>query len=195
MFGQIQEIVAQQGDLLRGQVRKLRKNSSASVQTAIFGSADTIKGLKSPVRALARSGVKLVSVSQETVQSLIELQSEVVTAALSEAAQRLERVAKAENLVDLVRGQVELLPATRERIVGDASRTVAILRTAGRDVRAVAKTAYSGIVENDKSPVPSQVTAARRKTAAKRAARKTVGRPRKAKTAKTAKTSKTAKAA
>ena len=186
MFGQIQELVAQQGDLLRGQVRKLRKNSSASVQTAIFGSADTIKGLKSPVRALARSGVKLVSVSQETVQSLIELQSEVVTAALSEAAQRLERVAKAENLVDLVRGQVELLPATRERIVGDASRTVAILRTAGRDVRAVAKTAYSGIVENDKSPVPSQVTAARRKTAAKRATRKTAGRPRKAKTAKAA---------
>ena len=45
---------------------------------------------------------------------------------------------------------------------------------------------YSGIVEKEKSPVPSQVTAARRKTAAKRAARKAAGRPRKAKTAKAA---------
>jgi len=186
MFAQIQEFVAQRGDVLRGKVRKLRENSSESVQTAFHGSADALKGLKSPVRALARSGVKLSAVSLETAQNLIELQSEAVTAALTEAAQRLERAAKAANLVELVRGQIELIPATRDRIVGDANRTVAILRTAGREVRAVAKTAYSGIVEKEKNAAPARATAARRKATAKRATRKTAGRPRKAKTAKAA---------
>jgi phasin family protein len=180
MFAQIQEFVALRGDLLRGQVRQLRESSSGSVQTAFFGSAEALKGLKSPVRALARSGVKLSAVSQETAQNLIELQSEAVTAALSEAAQRLERAAKAASLVELVRGQIELMPKTRERIVGDANRTVAILRSAGRDLRSVAQTAYAGIVEKEKAASTASAATARRKTARRGRPRKTATRARKA---------------
>ncbi len=82
----VQEYVAEGGELLVGQVRKFRENSVESVREAVTGSAETLKALKSPVRMIARSGVKLTTVSQTTVQNLIELQSDVVTSALNDVA-------------------------------------------------------------------------------------------------------------
>ena len=101
----MQEYIAEGGDLLTGKVRSFRKNSAATVREAITGSAETLKALKSPVRMIARSGVKLTSVSQTAVQSLIELQSDVVTSALTDVALRLERATRAENIIELVREQ------------------------------------------------------------------------------------------
>jgi len=43
--------------------------------------------------------VKLAAVSQNAVQSLIELESEIITSALTAAAMRLERAAQAEGVV------------------------------------------------------------------------------------------------
>lgn len=176
MIVQMQEYVAERGELLRGQVRKLRATSVESVREAITGSADTLKSLKSPVRVIARSGIKLSAVSQEAVQNLIELQSDMVTSALTEFALRLERVNKADNLVELVREQIELTPATRDRIVEDANRAVTIVKTAGRDIRNVAKHAFTTIYGKDE--VEAAAKPARRKAARRPAARKP-GRPRK----------------
>ena len=177
MIVEMQEYVAERGELLRGQVRKLRETSADSVREALTGSADTIKSLKSPVRAIARSSVKLSAVSQEAVQNLIELQSDVVTSALTEVALRLERVTRADNLVELVREQIELTPATRDRIVEDANRAVTIFKTAGREFRNVAKHTIELVYEKGKTDVEA-AKPARRKTA-KRPARKAPARARK----------------
>jgi hypothetical protein len=178
MINEVQDFVAERGEELVGKVRKLRETSAETVKDAITGSAESLKALKSPVRAIARSGVKLTAVSQEALQNIIELQSDVVTAALTEAALRLERASKAENIVELVREQIELTPATRDRIVGDAQRALTIIKGAGRDYRNVAKHAYEMILEKE---VEAPKATARRKTAAaKRATRKTVARVRKA---------------
>jgi hypothetical protein len=182
MIVQMQEYVAERGELLRGQVRKLRETSVESVREAFSGSADTLKSLKSPVRVIARSGIKLSAVSQEAVQNLIELQSDMVTSALTEVALRLERATRADNIVELVREQIELTPATRDRIVEDANRAVTIFRTAGRDMRNVAKHAFTTIYEKGKGEAEAAGKPARRK-AAKRPARKSPGRPRKTATA------------
>ena len=177
----VQEYIAEGGDLLTGQVRKFRKNSAETVREVVTGSAETLKALKSPVRMLARSSVKLTTVSQTVVQSLIELQSEVVTSALTDAALRLERATRAENIVELVREQIDLTPATRARIAEDATRAVTIVKTAGRDFRNVARHAYASIVEKAEKEAEAPKAAVRRKTAAgKRAVRKTVKRARKA---------------
>ena len=135
----MQEYISERGDLLTGKVRSFRKNSAATVREAITGSAETLKALKSPVRMIARSGVKLTSVSQTAVQSLIELQSDVVTSALTDVALRLERATRAENIVELVREQIELTPATRARMAEDETRVVTIVKVAGREFRIVAK--------------------------------------------------------
>jgi phasin family protein len=172
----MQEYVAERGELLFGQVRKIRETSVESVREAFTGSAETLKALKSPVRTIARSGVKLSTVSQATVQNLIELQSDVVTAALNDVALRLERATRAENIVEFVREQIELTPATRARVVEDANRAVAIFKTAGKEFRNVAVHAVEML--SDKAEVATAAKPIRRK--AKTAGRKPAKRARKA---------------
>jgi uncharacterized protein YydD (DUF2326 family) len=179
MIVEMREYVAERGELLRGQVLKLRETSVESVREAIAGSAETVKSLKSPVRVLARSGVKFTTLSQEAVQNLIELQSDVVTSALTDVALRLERATKADNLIEFVREQIELTPATRARMVEDANRAVTIFKTAGREFRNVALHAYETLADKGKAEVTAAAKPARRKAAAKRA-RKTPVRARKA---------------
>jgi hypothetical protein len=176
MIEQIQDFVSEQTSALTGQVEKFRKESAETVREAFVGSAENIKALKSPVRVFARSGVKLTTVSQTAVSSLIELQSDMLTSALSDVALRLERAARADNVIDLMRDQFEMLPATRARIVEEAQRAVDIFKVAGRDLKNVATHAYELVTEKAEGKV-SEVKTAKRK--AKRAVRKTTTRARK----------------
>ena len=179
MISQMQEFVADQTSALSSQVSKMRKESVETVREAAVGSAESLKALKSPVRTLARSGIKITNVSQTAVANLIELQSDMVTAAISDAALRLERASRAENLVDLVREQFEMIPATRARIVEDAQRAKLIFKHAGRDLRGVATNLYERVVETAEEKVPEvKVRVTKRKT--KRAVRKAPARARKA---------------
>ena len=170
MIEQIQEFVTDKASALTNQVEKIRKDSVETVREAVAGGADNLKALKSPVRVVARSGVKVTTVSQTAVASLIELQSDVLTSALTDVAVRLERAAKADSIVELVREQIELGQATRGRIVEDAQRAVAIIQVAGRDLKGVATHAYERFVETTEEKAPV-VRTARAKT--KRVARKT----------------------
>lgn len=182
MISQIQEFVAEQTAVLQDQVEKIAKGSVDTVRESVVGSAETLKSLKSPVRTLARSGVKVTTVSQTAVASLIELQSDMLTSAISDAALRLERASRADNVIDLFRTQIEMLPATRDRIVEDAQRAVTIIKHAGRDLRGVATNLYERVVETAEEKVPEvKVKVSKRKT--KRAVRKAPVRARKAKTA------------
>lgn len=170
MIEQIQEFVTDKASALTNQVEKIRKDSIGTVREAVAGGADNLKALKSPVRVVARSGVKVTTVSQTAVASLIELQSDVLTAALTDVAVRLERAAKADSIVELVREQIELGQATRGRIVEDAQRAVEIIKVAGRDLKGVATHAYERFVETTEEKAPAARTA-RAKT--KRVVRKT----------------------
>jgi hypothetical protein len=176
MITQMQEFVAEQSAAFQGQIERMAKESVENVRETVVGSAETLKSLKSPVRTIARSGVKLTTVSQTAVASLIELQSDVLTSAISDAALRLERASRAENLIDLVRDQFEMIPATRARIVEDAHRAAMIFKHAGRDLRGVASHLYERVVETAEEKVP-EVKIVKRKT--KRAVRKTTARARK----------------
>jgi gas vesicle protein len=176
MIAQMQDFVAEQTAILQDQVEKIRKDSVETVREAVVGSAENLKALKSPVRTLARSGVKVTAVSQNAVASLIELQSDMLTSALSDAALRLERASRADNVIELVREQVEMIPATRARIVEDAQRAALIFKHAGRDLRGVATSLYERVLETAEENVP-EVKVVKRK--AKRAARKAPARARK----------------
>ena len=159
------------------QMRRFRDEPIETMREVAVNSADGIKSLKAPVRALARSGVKLVTVSQDAMQNLIELESEIVTSALTAAAMRLERAAQADGVVDLVLDQAEMLGATRDRIVDQATRAVEILKVTGHDLGGVARHAYEVVVKATEEEVP-EVKRAKRKV--KRAVRKTTARVRKA---------------
>jgi phasin family protein len=136
-------------------------------------SAASLLELRSPVRTVAQSGIQLTSVGQSLSRNLIELQTEIVSAAMAGAAQRLERAANAGSLAELVRGQVELLPATGDRVVTDARRSIRLFRAAGLEIRDVAAQTYRQIVD---PPQPAATPRARRA----RAPRKRATRRRKA---------------
>lgn len=183
MINQMQEFVAEQAAALGNQVEKMRKESVETVREAAVGSASSLKSLKSPVRTLARSGIKITVVSQTAVASLIELQSDMVTSAISAAALRLERASRADNIIELVREQFEMIPATRDRLVEDAHRAALIFKHAGRDLRGVATNLYERVVETAEENLP-EVTVTKRKVKAgarrtKTAVRKTATRARK----------------
>ena len=177
MIDRMQEFVAEQTAVLQGQVEKIAKDSVETVRETVVGSAETLKSFKSPVRTLARSGVKVTAVSQTAVASLIDLQSDMLTSAISDAALRLERASRADNIVDLFRDQIEMIPASRDRIVEDGKRAVHIFKVAGRDLRGVAANLYEKVVDTTEEQIP-EVKVVKRKT--KRAVRKTTARVRKA---------------
>jgi len=158
-------------------MQRLRDEPIGTMREVAVSSADGMKALKVPVRAFAHSGVKLATVSQNAVQNLIELESEVITSTLTAAAKRLERAAQAEGVVDLVLDQAQMLGATRDRIVDHSTRAVEIFKVAGRDLRDVARHSYEIVIKATEDRVP-EVKRARRKV--KRAARKTTARARKA---------------
>jgi hypothetical protein len=176
MIAQMQEFVADQTAAFQGQVEKIAKESVETVRETAVGGAETLKSLKSPVRTIARSTIKVTTVSQTAVASLIDLQSDMLTSAISDAALRLERASRADNIVELVREQFEMLPATRARIVEDAQRAALIFKHAGRDLRGVATHLYERVIETAEENVP-EVKVVKRKT--KRAVRKTTARARK----------------
>ena len=178
MFTQIQDFMTEQKNALAEQAQKFREDPLESARGAATGSAVGLKALKAPVRVIARSGVKLTAISQNALQGLIELQSEVVTSALTDAANRLERAARADNVIDLMQEQAEALRATRDRMVDEATRAFTIFTDAGRDVRKVATQAYAKVVETSDDEAPVAKAPPARK--AKRAVRKTTVRARKA---------------
>jgi hypothetical protein len=176
MINQMQEFVVEQTAALSSQVEKMRKESVETVREVVVDSAEGLKSLKSPVRTLARSGIKITAVSQTAVANLIDLQSDMLTSAISDAALRLERASRADSIVDLVRDQFEMIPATRARIVEDAQRAALIFKHAGRDLRGVAVNLYERVIEpvEDKIPEVKVKVSKRTPAKAKRVARKTV---------------------
>jgi histone H3/H4 len=176
MIVQMQEFMNEQTQALAHQAQKFRKNPVGFMRKALVDSAEGLKSLKSPVRKMAHSGVKFTVVSQHALQSLIEFESEVITSALSGAAARFEHAARAEDIVDLVRDQADMLPATRDRLVDEATRGAAIFKDAGREVRKLAMETYGKVFETAGNELPKAKTTRARK--AKRVVRKTTARAR-----------------
>jgi len=158
-------------------MNRFRDEPIETMREAAVTSADRIKSLKAPVRAFAHSGVKFAAVSQNAVQNLIELESEIITSALTAAAMRLERAAQAEGVADLLLDQADMLGATRDRVVDHATRAVEIFKVTRRELRGVARHAYEIAVKTTEEKVP-EVKRAKRKV--KRAVHKTAARARKA---------------
>ena len=175
MIRQLQEVVADRAKAVNGQLTHFGHETLRSARRAATDSAESLKALKTPLRTVVRGGVRISAVSQSVIQELIELQSETLTAAINEFAHRLERAARAETVVDLLRDQVELIPATRARIAADAGRVVDILASAGRELKDVAAQTYDRATDKTR-----KATAVPRQRPRKKTERRARARPRRA---------------
>lgn len=172
MHAGMSEFLDEQKKGLAELIANFRKARVAAARKAAIESATRIKALNARVRDLARSGVKLTGISHGAAQSLIELQSDIVTAALTDAAAQLQRIADTASVRDLARDQAEVLQATRQRIVDDIARAMKILKGAAREAR--------GVVERRpaRPAAPKKVVRRSAKPKARRKVRKTARRGR-----------------
>lgn len=180
MHAGISEFLDEQTKGLAELVENFRKSRVAAARKAAIESAARIKALNGRVRNLARSGVALTGISQGAAQGLIELQADIVTAALNDAAAQLQRIADTATVRDLARDQAAVLQATRQRIVDDIARAMTILKGAARDARGVAER-HAARPAAPKKAVRRTVKAKARPKA-KRKVRKTARRVRRAAT-------------
>ena len=169
MASRVRKLIKEQREFADEQVQVLRGAPGTLVRRAAAKSARTVKALEKPARVATRAGVRLTSLSQHTLESLLELQLEVITSVLTTAAAQLERVSRSRSLRGAVGGQADELRAARDRIATDLERALDILTRAGRGVRTVAEDAYDDAVgPTDEAPAPVR----RPRKAAKRSTRK-----------------------
>jgi hypothetical protein len=173
MASRVRRLIKEQREFADEQVQVLRGAPGTLVRRAAAKSARTIKALEKPARVATRAGVRLTSVSQHTLESLLELQLEIITSVLTGAAAQLERVSHSRSLRGAVGGQAEELRAARDRIAADLERVLDILTRAGRGMRKVAEDAYDDAVgAAAEAPAPTR----RRRKVAKRAVKKAARR-------------------
>ena len=79
MMVKVKEVAVEQAEALADRAEKLRRRPVEAVREAAAKSAENVKSMRDPVRALTRSGVKLTAISQSTIQRLIELQEQMKT--------------------------------------------------------------------------------------------------------------------
>jgi phasin family protein len=175
MVTRARKLIKEQADFVGEQARMLRGAPGTLVRRAAARSAAGVKALRNPARAVLHSGVRLTSLSQDTVQSLLELQLDVVTAALSNAAAQLERVSRARSVRDMVGGQAEELRAARERIGADIKRVIEILRRAGKRARTVATETVAEVRRR-----PGETAAPVRRTVRRKKAKRVVRKAKRA---------------
>jgi len=153
----------------------MESNMVSKIRQLAKDSAHGIRALREPVRVVTHSGVKLTSVSHEALLGLLALQLDVVTSALTDAAAQLDRVAQADNVMDLVTGQADELRAIRERVVKDVNRAVSIAKDTGRSVREVAAETVTKVRRPAVAPKTKRVVR-KAKAKSKVRAKKTVRR-------------------
>jgi hypothetical protein len=203
MSAHLSEFIAEQREGLVELMKSLRQARVKAAREAARSSASRIKSLNQRVRALAKSGLRVNEVTHGAAQHLIELQEEIVTSALTDAAAQLERLSYTETARDFARQQGEVMQATRQRIVEDLARAVTALKGAAGEVRdavvrpSAAKPAKSGtparrgrktparaksrakVKVTAKSKASAKAKSVKRKSAAgRRAVRKTARRAR-----------------
>lgn len=154
MLNQVQDYMNEQIQAFAGEAQRFGADPLAAFREGMAHSVDGLKSLRQPVRAAARSGVKLSALTHETAQELIQLQSQMVTATLTEMAEGFERAAQAKDFAALVSVQADALRQSAERIVGDANRALEILTTAGRGLQTVAVEAYEKVAKPSEQPAP-----------------------------------------
>lgn len=174
MVNKINEFVKDKGQALVDRAGKLGARPVKAARAAVVKSAGGIKALKDPIRAMSRSAVKLTTISSDAVARLIELQTHVVTSALTDAATQLERAAKADDPRELLRSQAAALRATRDRVVADVAEAVSIVKGAGQEARKVATQTYAHVTGKAEAAPARRRAKGARKT--KRAVRKAPAR-------------------
>jgi phasin family protein len=148
-----------------------------SIRKATVNTAEFIASGKTPIRKIADTGIKLNRVSHKGVEKLVRNQASMIEKTLDDGAARLRLAARADSFRALVGDQIATLPASRERTVGSARKSLDIVVDTGNEIGGIVRGAIVELRPSQPAVkrVARQATATRKKVAKKtRATSKTV---------------------
>jgi hypothetical protein len=109
------------------------------IRAATMDTAELIAKTKAPVRKLADTSLKINRISHKGVEKLVKSQVNFVEATIDDGAKRLELAARADSFRALVGDQIAAIPATRDRTLTNARKTIEVVRGTGDELGGVLK--------------------------------------------------------
>lgn len=171
-------------DRLTDRARHQYQRVIGGARSQTVEAANRVQDGKKPVRKLSRLGVDLTSISHRATADVLKSQAKMVENQIDALAGRLHAAARAPSLKELIRGQIQLVPANAARFVEDTRATLSVVKSAGGDVKEVlteaardlrGKTAKPAAKTAKTSAKPAKKRQTRKK-AAKKTARKTASK-------------------
>ena len=153
---QIENSMSEIAQKARGRYEDAVKGARQSTEKA----AGRVSKSKKPVKTISRLGLKLSSVSHRTANKLWKQQTRLVEGQIDAVAGRLKAAADAEDLRDLLKTQIELIPENTGRFADEARAALKIFKGAGGEIRELVK----GTVAELKGEKPVARKATARKT-------------------------------
>ena len=144
--------------------RLLADRAVAGLRQATLETAGLLAKSKAPVRTAAETGLKLNSASHKGIEKFVKAQVGAFEDLVDGGSRRLQMAARAKTLKALFEDQVATLPAARDTAIGNARKTVEIVRKTGDEV--------TGIVRGAIEAKPARKAPVRKAGARKAATRK-----------------------
>ena len=150
---QIENSISEIAQKARGRYEDAVKGARESTEKA----AGRVSKGKKPVKTISRLGLKLSGVSHRTANKLWKQQTRLVEGQIDAVAGRLKAAADAEDLRDLVKTQIELIPENTGRFADEAREALKIFKGAGGEIRELVKGTVAEL--RGETPVTSKATA------------------------------------
>ena len=150
---QIENSISEIAQKARGRYEDAVKGARQSTEKA----AGRVSKGKKPVKTISRLGLKLSGVSHRTANKLWKQQTRLVEGQLDAVAGRLKAAADAEDLRDLVKTQIELIPENTGRFADEAREALKIFKGAGGEIRELVKGTVAEL--KGEKPVTRKATA------------------------------------
>ncbi len=149
----IENSISEIAQKARGRYEDAVKGARQSTEKA----AGRVSKGKKPVKTISRLGLKLSGVSHRTANQLWKQQTRLVEGQIDAVAGRLKAAADAEDLRDLVKTQIELIPENTGRFANEAREALKIVKGAGGEIRELVKGTVAEL--RGQKPVARKATA------------------------------------
>ncbi len=161
---------------LKLESRRIRHDAVARVRAFVLETAGAVARVKEPVRYFGSTGLKINDISHKSMAKLLKAQLTGLEDLVEGGAQRLQLAANANSFEDLVKGQIDAIPATRSRAMAHARRTLEIVRDTGDELTGVVKGTMAGAPKAAKKVTARRKPATRKKAATRKPVAKTAAR-------------------
>lgn len=150
--------------------------------------AERVAAARTPIEVLTDASLQLNTLSHDYVARLLRRQAVMLRATVTEGEKRLQRLARAQSLQQVLASQSEDLNDLPQRLARNARDTWEIVADAGRGVSQLASSTLAELVQPARTPKQTRRAAgARRAKAARKPAARKPAAARRAKVVKAAK--------